>query len=158
MPVLLRVVFFGVLATFTMDILTAGALKLRLISPLSPNLIGRWFASFARGKPVHRDIAEASPINHELAIAVPVHYAIGVTLAFVYLFATSSLGLSPRNPLIALGFALFTNVLPWLLMFPAMGYGWFGMHGPPKTRLFLSSLVTHAFYGLGLWLSSSILI
>jgi hypothetical protein len=58
--------------------------------------------------------------------------------------------------ILALGFALCTNLLPWLLMFPAMGYGWFGAQGPPGTRLFVSSLVTHFFYGLGLWLGVSI--
>jgi len=36
-------------------------------------------------------------------------------------------------------------------MFPAMGYGFFGFHGPAGTRLFLSSLMSHAFFGLGLW-------
>jgi len=37
------------------------------------------------------------------------------------------------------------------------GDGWFGAHGPPRTRLFLSSLVTHVFYGAGHWLGASIL-
>ena len=36
-------------------------------------------------------------------------------------------------------------------MFPAMGYGVFGSHGPAGTRLFLSSLITHAFFGIGIW-------
>jgi len=66
-------------------------------------------------------------------------------------------GLSPRNLITALSFALCTNLLPWLLMFPAMGYGWFGTHGPPGTRLFLSSLVTRCFYGVGLWIGGLIL-
>ncbi len=47
----------------------------------------------------------------------------------------------------------FTNSLPWLIMFPAMGYGFFGVHGPSGTRLFLSSLCSHASYGLGLWIA-----
>jgi hypothetical protein len=38
-------------------------------------------------------------------------------------------------------------------MFPAMGYGVFGSHGPEGTRLFVSSLATHAFFGFGLWLA-----
>ena len=97
------------------------------------------------------------PIKHEMVIAVSGHYAIGVTLALVYLLTTSALGLTPRNPITALGFGVCTNVLPWLLMFPAMGYGVFGAHGPIGTRLFQSSLVNHLFYGVGLWLGASIL-
>jgi hypothetical protein len=73
------------------------------------------------------------------------------------MIASSAVGLSPKNPFTALGFGLLTNALPWLLMFPAMGYGWFGLHGPPKTRLFPSSFVTHFFYGVGLWLGASVL-
>lgn len=153
----LRSVFIGILATVTMDILSDGAYKLRLIAPLSPRLTGRWFASVARGQPIHSDIGRESPLNRELAIAAPVHYAIGVTLALVYVLAISAFGLSPRNPITALGFALCTNLLPSLLMFLAMGYGWFGAHGPAGTRLFLSSIVTHWFYGVGLWLGASIL-
>jgi len=149
-----RSVVIGILATISMDVLSVTALKLGWIAFLPPRLTGRWFASMARGQFVHSDIGQAPPINHEMAVAAPMHYVIGITLALVYLLASSSLGLSPRSPIPALGFALCSTVLPWLLMFPAMGYGWFGLHGPPGTRLFLSSLVTHSFYGLGLWLGS----
>jgi len=153
----LRNVLLGIIATVTMDVLSVAAIKLRLIAPLPPHLIGRWFASVARGQVLHGDIAQVSPIQHEMAVAVPVHYAIGVTFALTYLLACSTLGLSPRSPVTALVFALCTNLLPWLLMFPAMGYGWFGAHGPTGTRLFASSFLTHCFYGLGLWLGASLL-
>ena len=135
----------------------AVAYKLRLIAPLSPHAIGRWFASVARGLVFHSDVGQVSPINHEVATAASAHYTIGVTLALVYLLACAALGLSAGNPLSAFGFALCTSLLPWLLMFPAMGYGWFGARGPAGTRLFLSSLITHGFYGVGLWLAASIL-
>jgi len=152
-----RNVLLGIIATVTMDVLSVAAIKLRLIAPLPPHLIGRWFASVARGQVLHGDIAQVSPIQHEMAVAVPVHYAIGVTLALMYLLACSTFGLSPRSPVTAPVFALCTNLLPWLLMFPAMGYGWFGVHGPTGTRLFASSFLTHCFYGLGLRLGASLL-
>jgi Protein of unknown function (DUF2938) len=139
-----------------MDVLSTTASKLGLIAFLSPRLTGRWFASVARGQFLHSDISQVPPINYEMALAVPMHYTIGITLALLYLLLSSALGTSPRSLILALGFALCTNLLPWLLMFPAMGYGWFGAQGPPGTRLFVSSLVTHFFYGLGLWLGVSI--
>lgn len=153
----IRTVFIGILATITMDLLSFTSLKLGFIAFLPPRLTGRWFASMARGHFLHSDITQTPPISHEMAIAVPMHYAIGITLAVVYLTVSSVLGFNPRNLVTALGFAPCTNVLPWLLMFPAMGYGWFGTHGPPGTKLFLSSLVTHCFYGLGVWLGVLIL-
>lgn len=67
------------------------------------------------------------------------------------------LGLSPGSLLTALGFGLGTAVLPRLIMFPAMGYGWFGTEGREGNRLFLSSLITHCFYGAGLWVAGPIL-
>lgn len=153
----LRNILIGIVATITMDVLTAVSVKSRLTTPLSPRLIGRWFASVGRGQLLHSDIGQGSVINHEMAIAILMHYTIGVTLALIYLFACASLGLVSRNPITALGFGLCTNIFPWLLMFPAMGYGWFGSHGPTGTRLFLSSLNTHCFYGIGLWCGASIL-
>ncbi len=87
-----------------------------------------------------------------MALAVPVHYAIGMTLAAFYVWGTSLLGWSPGNLGLTLAFGVCTNVLPWLVMFPAMGYGFFGAHGPAGTRLFLSSLTTHAFFGFGIWI------
>ena len=152
-----RSIVIGSLATLTMDVLSIAAIKLRLIAPLPPHLIGRWFALVARGEPFHSDIGQVSPINHEMVIAVPVHYTVGVAFALVYLATSSAFGLNPRSPVAAVGFALCTNLLPWLLMFPAMGYGWFGVRGPQGTRLFVSSLVTHCFYGLGLWLAALVM-
>jgi hypothetical protein len=153
----LRNVLIGIIATVMMDVLSVTEIKLRLIAPLPPHLIGRWVASVARGQMLHGDIGQVSPIQYETAIAVPVHCAIGVTLAPIYVVVCSTFGLSPRSPVMALGFAVCTNLLPWLLMFPAMGYGWFGARGPTGTRLFASSFLTHCFYGLGLWLGASLL-
>jgi len=105
---------------------------------------------------LHADIDQISPIQREMAIAIPVHYAIGITLALLYSLACSVLGLRASNPITPLlGFVLCTNLLPWLPMFPAMGYGRFDTHGPTGTRLFFSTLVTRSFYGVGLWLDVS---
>jgi len=152
---LVRGVVVGIVATLTMDALTLAAVRLGVSAPLAPALVGRWFASVARSRPFHADIAQAAPLEHELAIVFPVHYAIGITLALVYLLSASALGLSPAQATAALAFGVGTSVLAWLLMFPAMGYGIFGTHGPAGTRLFTSSLLSHAFYGVGLWVGAS---
>ena len=136
-----------------MDLLSTVAFKLRLTAPLSPHLIGRWFVSVARAQLYHADIARVAPVNHEVAIAAPVHYAIGVALTSVYLWGISELGWPKHSLAIALAFGLCTSVFPWLLMFPSMGYGFFGAHGPAGTRLFLSSLLSHAFFGVGIWVA-----
>ena len=108
----LRSVVIGILATITMDVLSVTGLKLGLISFLPPRLTGRWFACVARGQILHSDIGRVPPVIHEMAIAVPMHYAVGITLALLYLLLIAALRLSPRNLIVALGFAQFTNFLP----------------------------------------------
>jgi DUF2938 family protein len=140
----------GVLSTLSMDLLTGVGIWLRLVKPLPPNLIGRWFASIARLRPLHDDIARAAAVNHEFLFALVGHYTIGTVLAMLFVWGTGEAGWT-RGIGVALAFGLSTSVLPWLLMFPAMGYGFFGVHGPDGTRLFVGSLVSHACFGLGLW-------
>lgn len=148
-----QVLLAGVIATMSMDVLTAIAIRLRLIAPLSPNLVGRWFASVVGAHPFHEDIARAAPRTHELAFAVLGHYAIGMFLTAVFVLVAHRIGWQAKSLSPALVFGVCTSVFPWLLMFPAMGYGLFGAHGPVGTRLFASSLVSHIFFGLGLWIA-----
>ena len=110
----------------------------------------------ARGRVRHASIEQAVPVGHELVIALLAHYAVGVVFASLYLFATSRLDMSPRSAGAAITFGLATCVFPWLLMFPAMGFGLFGVRGPPATGLFLGSLVSHAAYGAGIWLGARV--
>ena len=148
-----QVLLAGVIATASMDVLSVIAIRLRLIAPLSPNLIGRWFAAVLRAHPLHEDIERAAPRSHELAIALLGHYAIGMFLTALFVLMVNRIGWPARSLSPALAFGLSTNVFPWLVMFPAMGYGFFGAHGPEGTRLFVSSLVSHAFFGFGIWIA-----
>ncbi len=151
-----RVLLLGVVATAVMDVLSTFARMAHVVAPLPPNLLGRWVAWMPRGQLRHVTIEQAAPVGHELVIALLAHYAVGVVFASFYLFATSRLDISPRSAGAAIGFGLATCVFPWLLMFPAMGFGLFGVRGPPGTRLFLSSLVSHAAYGAGIWLGARV--
>lgn len=146
-----RTAGLGALATVAMDVLGVLAHRVRLISPLPPRLIGRWVVTLTQGS-IRRDgIDQALPVRHEMAIAAVVHYAVGIAFAWLYLAATSRFGVSPGTGAAAATFGLLTCVFPWLLMFPAMGYGAFGLTGPPGTTLFRSSLVGHLAYGAGIW-------
>ena len=149
-----QVALAGVIATVSMDVLTGIAVRLGLIAPLSPNIIGRWFASVARAHPFHEDIAQAAPGSHELAIAVLGHYAIGMFLTALFVVVAHRFDWQAKSLAPTLLFGVCTGVFPWLLMFPAMGYGFFGAHGPAGTRLFVSSLASHILLGVGLWIAS----
>jgi hypothetical protein len=151
-----RVLLLGVVATAVMDILSTLARKAHVVAPLPSTLLGRWVASMPRGHVRHVSIEQAVPVDHELVIALIAHYAVGVVFASLYLFATSRLHMLPRSAGAAVTFGLATCIFPWLLMFPAMGFGLFGVRGPPGTQLFLSSLVSHVAYGAGIWLGARV--
>jgi Protein of unknown function (DUF2938) len=151
-----RILLIGVIATLTMDILGAILRRAHWVMSVPPALIGRWVAAVARGQPFQANIQNATPVRHEVAIALLTHYVVGITFATVYLSVTMRLGVSPRSAVAAVTFGLATCVFPWLLMFPAMGFGLFGSRGPADTQIFLSSLTGHAAFGIGIWLGARV--
>jgi len=134
-----RWLLVGLLATLSMDL---GSSLLRitgLTAGLPPAYIGRWFAALARGGLSQRSILDASPLRGERPLALIGHYLIGTLLTVVFLALVHALPLKPdpaTQLLLALGYGLSTNLLPWLLMLPSMGFGWFGRGAPPSSCCF----------------------
>ena len=141
----------GVAATVTMDVLGSAFRWVGLAAGAKGQWVGRWYLGIARGQFVHSNIAAAPEQAGEKRAALVGHYAIGIALAVFYVVSADWLGLSPGVFLVALGYGFATCVFPWFLLFPALGFGLFGLRGPPELRLFTSSLMNHLFYGFGLW-------
>ncbi len=57
----------------------------------------------------------------------------------------------------AIGYGVCTSILPYVLMFPSMGYGFFGLKGQAKYFLFRQSLVNRFFFWAGHCLGSFLL-
>ena len=80
------------------------------------------------------------------------HYFTGGAVALTY--PAIFLGLHtavPENNLIpALVWGLVTALLPWLVLFPGFGWGFFGVRSPGNVRPLLSPAVEHSVYGLGM--------
>ena len=148
-----RWVLAGVLATLTMDL---GSTLVRLTgwtAGLPPPLMGRWFTLLAHGQFSANTIADVPPVKGELPIALVMHYSIGITLTLVFAALLRISGIHPSRAggfALAFGFGLLTNLLPWLWMFPSMGYGTFGRAAPPELMLLRSSFVNHVIFALGL--------
>jgi apolipoprotein N-acyltransferase len=85
-------------------------------------------------------------------------YFIGIALTLAFgalVFIIARARPAPTTGIaLALGFGFATNLLPWLIMFPAMGFGPFGCAGPPALMLFRSSFVNHSIFAVGLALST----
>ena len=147
----------GVVATVTMDVLASASRRVGLAAGAKGQWVGRWYLGILRGQFVHSNIAASPEKAGEKSAALVGHYAIGIALAVLYLVGADRLGVSPGLFLVALGYGFATCAFPWLLLFPALGFGFFGLRGPPELRLFTSSLMNHLSYGFGLWWIAKVL-
>jgi len=147
----------GIAATVTMDVMASVSRKVRFTAGPKGQWIGRWYLGIARGQFVHSNIAAAPEQAAEKRTALIGHYVIGIALAVLYVAGAGRLGLSPSSLLVAVGYGFATCVFPWFLVFPAIGFGFFGLRGPPELKLFISSLMNHLYYGFGLWWIANVL-
>jgi len=141
----------GIASTVTMDVLGSIFRRVGLTAGAKGQWVGRWYLGIIRGQFAHSNIAVAPEQAGEKRAALVGHYAIGIALAVLYVVGAGWLGVSPGVFFVALGYGLVTCVFPWFLVFPALGFGLFGLRGPPELRLFTSSLMNHLSYGFGLW-------
>ena len=146
----------GAGATAVMDAWGIARTRLFGIPPANYGLVGRWIAYMPRGRFRHDPIAKSPPVRGERAIGWTAHYAIGIAFAGVLLVLW---GLDwARQP--ALGPALIVGIgsvaAPFLVMQPGMGAGIAASRTPRPNVARFQSLVTHAVFGLGLFLSASL--
>src|SRR5262245_22814127 len=100
--------------------------KSRVTAGLEPRLMGRWFRGLTHLRLIHSDIRTTESGPGEIPIALLGHYLIGTTFGVAWaLIAHQLIGSGIRFGGGVL-FGVATNAAPWLLMFPAMGLGFFG--------------------------------
>jgi hypothetical protein len=143
MDYLFSALLTGTGATLVMD--GWGVARTRILGGRAPDygLVGRWLAYMPRGRFRHRPISASSPVRGERLIGWSAHYLIGIAFASVLLAVW---GLEwARQPTIgpALIVGLGSVAAPVLLMQPAMGTGFR-----------FQSFITHAVFGLGLYLAA----
>lgn len=147
----------GLLATLTMDIGSALSRATGLTAGVPPSLLGRWFAALARGELAQGSVLSAPRFPAEVPVALVGHYLIGIGLTALFLTVARAARLESRPATQfgwALAFGVLTNILPWLVMFPSMGFGPFGQRAPAALLLLRTSFVNHLFFGAGLGLAS----
>ena len=147
----------GAAATVTMDVLASAARRVGLAAGAKGQWVGRWYLGMARGRFVHPDIAAVPQQPGEMRAALIGHYVIGIVLAVFYFAGADWLGVSPDLFLAALGYGFATIIFPWFLVLPSLGFGAFGLKGPPELKLFTTSVINHLSYGLGLWWVAKVL-
>jgi predicted small integral membrane protein len=72
----------------------------------------------------------------------------GVALLYAAFFHAAAFNVARQHLWGGVIFGATTSLLPWLLLLPAFGWGWFGRWGPRGANALLASTVSHIPYGL----------
>lgn len=116
-------------------------------------LVGRWIAYMPRGRFVHRPIAASPSLRGEGAIGWIAHYGTGIVFAGMLLGAVGEAWMQHPTVLPALAVGIGSVAAPFLLMQPGMGLGVAARRTPHPGAARLRSLVTHALFGIGLYVA-----
>jgi hypothetical protein len=145
--------FGGIVGAVLMDITETAAARVGISSGVNVALVGRWFVGLTRGRLAHADIQASAPQPYEARLGWAFHFLIGGGgVALIYPAVLMSLGTDPlAHPWLGgLLFGLATSLLPWFVLLPAFGWGWFGRRGPRGANALLASPLSHIPYGLGM--------
>jgi hypothetical protein len=147
----------GLGATLTFDLwglLLKHAFK---ITPSNICLVGRWIRYMPEGIFRHSNITSAPPKRAECAVGWIAHYLIGITFASAFVALAGDNWLQRPTLLPAVVFGVVTVVAPFFIMQPAMGLGLAASKMPNPAQARARSLMNHAAFGVGLYLSGLLL-
>lgn len=147
-------VLIGVGATAFMDLCAQLRLRIFGVPSLDWAIVGRWLGHMPRGRFFHAGIATAATVRGERTLGWCAHYATGIVFAALFLSACGLDWIHQPTLLPALVFGLATVAAPFLIMQPAFGAGVAASRTPNPNRARINSLLTHGFFGLGLYLSA----
>jgi hypothetical protein len=124
------------------------------IRTLDYAMLGRWLGHIPRGTWAHASIAKTAPVPGERALGWSFHYAIGVTFAALLRSVKGIEWAHSPSLLPALFFGIVTVAAPLFVLQPALGAGIASSKTPNPNAARFRSLLTHAVYGLGLYVSA----
>lgn len=154
MNIVLCTVITGIGATAVVDLW--GNVRERALGVPAPDfgLVGRWIGHMPRGRFRHGSIAAAEAIPGEKAIGWTSHYLIGIAFAALLPALWGADWFRDPTPGPALLVGVATVAAPYLLMQPGMGAGIAASRTPRPAAARIHTLVTHAIFGLGLFVSA----
>jgi len=154
----LLAVAIGAGATLAMDLWGLAQRVWFGIKPLDYGMVGRWLGHMPRGRFFHDAIGQAPAIPAERLIGWIAHYLTGIVFAGVLLAVWGPQWACRPTIGPALIVALVTVAFPFLLMQPGMGAGIAASRTPKPGIARLRSIVTHAVFGLGLYVSAHLML
>lgn len=148
------ILLIGLGATALVDLWAIARRRLLGVTPPDYAMVGRWLAHMRHGRFRHVAIGAAAPVRGERILGWAAHYLTGVAFAAL-LVGIAGPGWLERPTLVpALAVGLGTVAAPFLLMQPGMGAGIAAGRTPNPAAARIHSLLTHAVFGLGLYLAA----
>ena len=143
----------GVGATAVLDLWGIARTPLLGLARPDYGLVGRWLGHMTRGRFRHEAIARSVPVRNERLIGWTAHYMTGIAFAaaLIAIWGPAWVARPTLGPALTVGVG--SVVAPLLLMQPAMGMGIAGSRTPRPATVRLQSLVSHAVFGLGLYVA-----
>lgn len=141
----------GIGATLVMDLWNLLLKRTFSIPSLDYRLLGRWLGHMPGGTFRHASITAAPAKPHESAVGWIAHYTIGIVLALGFIGLASADWLMRPTLLPALLYGIGTVVFPFFILQPSLGLGMAASRTPNPAQARLKSLMTHAVFGVGLF-------
>lgn len=152
-----QAVAVGVGGTVLMDLWALIQKKLFKIPSLNYAFVGRWMLLMRQGKFFHCTISQAPEQPGETAIGWGAHYLIGIVFSILFILIVGDSWLQSPTFWPALLMGVISVVAPFLLMQPCFGFGIAAAKTPVPWVARRRSLVAHASFGVGLWVSALLL-
>jgi hypothetical protein len=154
---LLHATLIGLGATLVIDLWALFLRRAFDVRSLDYCLLGRWVLHMPEGRIVHANIAAARAKPHECTVGWTAHYSIGVAFALLFVMLSPAGWLERPTLLPALVFGVATVVVPFLTLQPSFGLGVAASRTPSPNRARLKSMMTHAMFGVGLYVWAYVL-
>ncbi|MBB1598069.1 DUF2938 domain-containing protein [Achromobacter sp. UMC46] len=147
-------VLIGVGATLVMDLWAIVIKRCFGIPSLNFAMVGRWIGHLPRGRFRHENMARSAPVRGEAWLGWGAHYAIGIVFAAM-LLAVVGIPWTLRPTLApALLFGILSVAAPFFILQPGMGAGIAASKTPRPNTARLRSLMAHAVFGVGLYVTT----
>jgi hypothetical protein len=145
-------ILVGFGATLIMDLWALFMRHAFGVTSLNYCIVGRWLRYMPDGIFKHTSIAAAPAKSSECAVGWIAHYATGAIFAVALVILTSGDWLQHPTLLPALLFGISTVAIPFLIMQPSFGLGVAASKTPRPMQARFRSILTHAIFGVGLYI------